>query len=147
VAIAYFAYGSNMSARTMAERAPRASLLGRARLDGFRLEFLRRSIRWQAGVADIVEADGEEVWGVLWEIADSDGALLDEKEGAGWAYRRRKVEVSLEDGRQVGAVAYEVISKEPAEVPPRPDYVALLVEAAREAGLPPSWVAALEARG
>jgi gamma-glutamylcyclotransferase (GGCT)/AIG2-like uncharacterized protein YtfP len=138
-----------MSERTMRDWCPRARRIGPALLHGFRLEFRRRSIRWQAGVADIVEAPGAHVWGVVWEVGHADAAALDEKEGAGWAYRRRRVEVDLgrPGGDRVRAVAYEVIEKEPEEVAPRPDYLALLVQAAREARLPDAWVESLEARG
>jgi gamma-glutamylcyclotransferase len=139
-----FAYGSNMSAEEMASFAPDARLVGTARLPGFRLELRRRSIRWGGGTADIVESPGGgEVWGVLYELPDT--GLLDRKEGAGFAYRRREVEVDL-DGEPMLALAYEVIAKEPQEVRPAPDYAALLVRAARERGLPSDWVRELEQR-
>jgi len=91
--------------------------LGPAELPDHRVAFLRRSIRWQAGAADIVAAPGESVWGVLWELPFGPGEL-DAKEAAGDAYRRRPVAVRL-DGATVTAMAYEVIEKEPLEVPPR----------------------------
>lgn len=138
-----FAYGSNMAAEEMAAFAPDARLVGPARLPGFRLELRRRSVRWGGGAADIVESAGETVWGVVYELADVDE--LDRKEGAGFAYRRREVEVDL-DGRPALALAYEVIDKEPREVPPTPEYAAVLVRAARERGLPLDWLRELEAR-
>ena len=91
--------------------------LGPAELPDHRVAFLRRSIRWQAGAADIVAAPGESVWGVLWELPFGPGEL-DAKEAAGDAYRRRPVAVRL-DGATFTAMAYEVIEKEPLEVPPR----------------------------
>jgi hypothetical protein len=48
----------------------------------------------------------------------------------------------LEDGRR--AIAYEVIDKEPVEVPPAPEYSALVLAGARECGLPDDWVSELE---
>ena len=138
-----FAYGSNMAAEEMAAFAPEARLLGPARLPGFRLELRRRSVRWGGGAADIVPREGGEVWGVVYELADP--ALLDGKEGASFAYRRREVEVEL-DGRLAAALAYEVIDKEPTEVEPTPDYAALLLRAARERGLPAGWLRELESR-
>jgi AIG2-like family len=85
-----------------------------------------------------VRAPGESVWGVLWELPFGPGDL-DAKEAAGDAYRSRPVEV-LVDGSPLVAMAYEVIEKEPREVPPRRDYLDLMIAAAREHGLPESWV-------
>jgi gamma-glutamylcyclotransferase len=132
----YFAYGSNMARGAM----PEARLMRPARLEGYRLALTRRSIRWQAGVLDIVAAPGESVWGALFELDGADLERLDAKEGAGFAYRR--IEVDLEDGLR--AIAYEVIDKEPVEVPPAPEYSALVLDGARECGLPDDWVGELE---
>src|SRR3954466_1454001 len=118
----YFAYGSNMARGAM----PEARLLARAQPPGYRPPLPRRSIRWQAGVLDIVAAPGESVWGALFELDDAGLERLDAKEGAGLAYRR--IEVELEDGRR--ATAYEVIEKEPVEVPPAPEYAALVLAGA-----------------
>ena len=138
-----FAYGSSMAADEMAAFAPGARFAGVARLPGFRLELRRRSLRWGGGAADIVESDGDEVWGALYELPDLD--RLDAKEGAGFAYRRREVRVEVE-GEPRTAMAYEVIDKEPDEVAPTPEYAALLLRAARERGLPRAWRRELELR-
>jgi hypothetical protein len=116
--------------------------LGPAELPDHRVAFLRRSIRWQAGAADIVGAPGECVWGVLWELPFGPGEL-DAKEAAGDAYRRRPVTVRL-DGATVTAMAYEVIEKEAREVPPRREYLELMLAGAREHGLPETWLSRIE---
>jgi gamma-glutamylcyclotransferase len=135
-----FAYGSNLASSEMQAWCPEARFAGIARLPGHRLALLRRSIRWGGGAVDIIPAAGEEVWGVLYELPD--GALdgLDAKEGEGWAYRRTNVQVEAVDGRPLEAAAYEVIDKEPEEVSPTPEYAALLVEGARERGLPEEYI-------
>lgn len=125
----YFAYGSNMASAD--------GFIRPARLDGHRLALTRRSIRWQAGVLDIVVAEGRHVWGALYEVPDL--ARLDEREGAGFAYRR--VDVELDLGER--AVAYEVIDKETVEVAPAPEYASLVLTGARERGLPEEWQAQL----
>ena len=127
----------------MAAWCPEHRVLGAAELPDHRLAFLRRSIRWGAGAADIVSAPGRSVWGVVYELPLGVGEL-DGKEGAGFAYRRRELEVLL-DGRALGALAYEVIHKEPAEVTPTSDYLDLLVTGAVEHGLPGHYVAELRA--
>jgi gamma-glutamylcyclotransferase (GGCT)/AIG2-like uncharacterized protein YtfP len=134
-----FAYGSNLAASEMHAWCPEARFVGVARLPDHRLALRRRSIRWGGGAVDIVPAGGDEVWGALYEVPD--GALrgLDVKEGQGWAYRLVEVEVER-DGRRITAVAYEVINKEPEEVPATPAYAALIVGAARERRLPEAYV-------
>lgn len=117
--------------------------VGPAELPDHRLAFLRRSIRWKAGAADIVSAPGESVWGVLWELPLG-ARELDVKESAGDAYRRRPVKVIV-DGAPVRAMAYEVIDKHPHELPPAPEYLDLMVSGAREHGLPDDWLKRLEA--
>ena len=129
-----FAYGSNLASSEMEEWCPRHRYLGPARLDGYRREFRRRSRRWGGGAADIVAVPGESVHGVLYELPDGELDRLDAKEGAGFAYRRREVEVEHQ-GRMLVAQAYEVIHKEPEEVPPSPEYLALLEAGVRERGL------------
>jgi hypothetical protein len=131
-----------MSSAELGAWCPSHRALGAAELPGYRLGFLRRSIRWGAGVVDIVRAPGRSVWGVLYELPLGLGKL-DSKEGAGFAYRRIEVDVLL-DGSPLKAVAYEVMGKEPFEVPPRGDYVELLVAGAREHGLPDQYIAALD---
>jgi gamma-glutamylcyclotransferase len=131
-----FAYGCNMASSEMQAWCPEHRFVGPARLDGFKVELRRRSIRWRGGAADIVAAPGESVWGALYEVADGELDRLDHKEGEGFAYRQVRVE--LADGRR--AIAYEVIDKEPREVPCSPEYAELVLAGARERGLPEEWV-------
>jgi gamma-glutamylcyclotransferase (GGCT)/AIG2-like uncharacterized protein YtfP len=140
-----FAYGSNLAEDQMEKWCPRHDFLGPARLDGFRLEFRRRSIRWQGGAADVVEASGEAVWGALFELPDGELERLDAKEAAGDAYRHREVEVEL-NGERRRAVTYEVIDKEPVEPAPTPAYAEALLRGAGERGLPEEWRRQLEHR-
>ena len=93
-------------------------------------------------MADIAPDPGAHVWGALFELPDRCLEALDAKEGEGFAYRR--VELELEhDGAAVPAQAYELMERADEEIPPRPDYLALLVDGARERGLPgtgsPAW--------
>jgi gamma-glutamylcyclotransferase len=116
--------------------------LGPAELPDHRIAFLRRSIRWQSGAADIVPVQGESVWGVLWELPFG-LQDLDAKEAAGDAYRRRPVTVHL-NGSTIPAVAYEVIEKEPVDVPPTREYLDTMLAGAKEHGLPEKWLRRIE---
>jgi cation transport regulator ChaC len=141
----YFAYGSNMASSEMELACPGHRFLGAARLDGYRLEFRRRSIRWRGGAADAVPVAGACMWGALYELPAGGFEGLDAKEGAGFAYSPVTVEVELASERRP-AVAYVVERKEPEEVPPTGDYVALLLAGARERELPLDYVSELEGR-
>jgi gamma-glutamylcyclotransferase (GGCT)/AIG2-like uncharacterized protein YtfP len=122
-------------------------VLGTAELRDHRLVFSRRSVRTGTGVADVVPAKGQSVWGVLYELEDAGLAALDEKEGNGWAYERAQVAVrTAADELAVTAVTYRVCKPEATEVTPSPQYVEGLVAAARERGLPAAYVAELEAK-
>jgi len=144
--IRYFAYGSNMASAQMEAWGSGHRLLGPARLDGYRLEMRRRSIRWQAGAADVVVAEGEHVWGALYELPGETLAGLDEKESAGDAYRRSEVEVLLHGREPVVAFTYEVIDKADEELPCAAAYAELILTGARECALPAEYVELLRAR-
>src|SRR5678815_4539637 len=104
----YFAYGSNMATEVMASKCSDISVLGPARLAGYRLAFSRRSIRTGTGVANVVSDAGSSVWGVLYEVSDRCLESLDRKEGYPWAYDRRAIDVTLESGERLRALTYVV---------------------------------------
>jgi AIG2-like family len=138
--VAYFAYGANMAESVMAKHCPGHVAIGTAELPGHRFAFSRRSVRTGTGVADVVADPDSSVWGVLYEVENL--ATLDAKEGAGWAYDRCPVTVLVE-GEPREAITYKVQRPEPVEVPPSRDYVAGILAAARERGLPDAYIAEL----
>ena len=134
-----------MASAVMAAWCRGHRFLGPARLDGFRLLFLRRSVRWKAGAADVVPEEGAATWGALYEVSAADLDALDGKEfAAEGGYRRRTVEVETCDGARHEAITYEVVTKESRELAPKPEYVALLIRAATERGLPAEWITQLK---
>jgi gamma-glutamylcyclotransferase len=146
MAVNYFAYGSNMAANVIARLCPQHRFLGPARLEDYRLAFTRRSVRTGSGVADIVHAPGQRVWGVLYEISDDELAAIDRKEGYGWAYTRVTLPVRLEaNDAEHHAAVYTVLSKESAEIPPSRQYLGQIASAARERGLPGRYIEQLKA--
>ncbi len=140
----YFAYGSNMASSQMAERCPGAVCLGAARLPGHRLAFDAWSNRRGGLVADVLPDPGSDVWGVLWEVTGEHAEALDRYEGvARGQYRRATVRVEAVAGGEVEAFAYVIC--DPGEDGPTTDaYRDILLEGAREHGLPDEWVQAIE---
>ena len=135
----YFAYGSNMASRRMRERVPGARAAGRARLDGWRL-VADKPGRDGSAKANVARTPGACVWGVLWELGEDDLAALDRFE-AGY----ERIAVTVDPGE--GAVPATTYASRRRDAAPglAPEYKAWILEGAREHGLPPEWLGALEA--
>ncbi|CRL22562.1 Gamma-glutamylcyclotransferase [Penicillium camemberti] len=71
----YFAYGSNMSLKQMAERCPSSLFKGKGRIEGYRWQINQR------GVANIVESRGDYVEGLVYQIDATDKRKLNRSEG------------------------------------------------------------------
>ncbi len=146
----YFAYGSNMWRRQMAERCPEHELIGKALLPDHALCFPRSSPVRNCGVAGIVARPGAEVWGVVYRLNDRDLAALDRREGYDAAkpfhvnrYNRMTIRV-LRDGAALDCVTY-LAREEPGRHVPGLAYMQAIIEGAVENGLPEDYVAALRA--
>ena len=142
----YFAFGSNMSERELLAHTPGARSLGRAVLRGYRLAFTRWSERRGGGVADIVEDPEGVVWGVLYEVPVDELPALDAKESVHTAYRRTTVRAEDAAGLTRDAMAYEVVDKT-GSYAPATDYLAIVVDGAREHALPAWYLEELAALG
>jgi gamma-glutamylcyclotransferase (GGCT)/AIG2-like uncharacterized protein YtfP len=131
----YFAYGSNMSRGPMARRCPTAREIGRAVLRDYRFAIMAN------GYATVVPALGQDVHGLVWKIGPRDLAALDAYEDvSGGLYRRAMLPV-VQDGATVKVLVY--LGNETREGRPRPDYMAEVIAAARDCGLPQDYVATL----
>lgn len=144
----YFAYGSNLSEPRLHESCPSARFEAIARLPGYRLAFTRRSERWGGGVADIRPDPAAEVRGVVWRIDAEDRDALDRQEGVHASpprYRRIEVAVTTADGEALECLAYQVATLEAEHIAPSAAYLETMLRGARAAGLPETYVAAIEA--
>jgi gamma-glutamylcyclotransferase (GGCT)/AIG2-like uncharacterized protein YtfP len=131
----HFAYGANMSRAVMRRYAPTAKPLGTAELGGYRF------IISADGYASVVPASARTVHGVLWRIAPRDRVLLDAWENVmGGLYRAETLAVRHGGGR---AVALVYVART-GEGRPKPGYMELVVEAAREWELPSGYIIGLE---
>ncbi len=131
----YFAYGSNMSRGPMRMRCPTAQETGLAILRHHRFAIMAN------GYATVVGEPGEDVHGVLWRIGPRDLAALDDYEDvAGGLYRKDMLPL-LQDRSTVKALVY--LGNDMREGRPREAYMALVIEAARDCGLPEDYIAGL----
>jgi len=156
----YFAYGSNLNSRAVAEWArhfghrPPALKSGRpAVLDNYRLCFPIYSEYWGGGIADIVYDPGKYVSGALFDLAENDLKVLDQKvgrklDGAGkevGIYKRIEVKIApLGKAEPVMALTYQGTNVERYHVPPTQHYMDLLIQGAYQTGLSMMWIAYLQ---
>lgn len=136
----YFAYGSNMSPATMRSLCPSCRVIGAAKLNNHRLAFTRRRRGpGGAGAADVVEAEGLVVWGVLYEIDEECIERLNKKEGVGVAYNATTKPVECKN-RVWTALTYTVIDKQNPELRPTNDYMSQIVDGAEVHKLPARYI-------
>lgn len=142
----YFAYGSNLCRATFVERRGMQPLAVRpARVDGFRLTFDLPVGPGERGVANLRAEAGASVWGVCYQLDHAACAVLDRSEGVHVGYYARvPIEAQTPDGERIAAFAY-LGERRVAGRKPSARYLGLLLDGAREHGLPPEWIAALEA--
>ena len=156
----YFAYGSNLNSRAVAEWArhfghkPPAMKPGKpAVLDNYRLSFPIFSEYYGGGIADIVYDPGKYVMGALFDLQESDLAVLDAKvarkmDGSGkevGVYKRIEVKVApLGKGEPVKAVTYQGLNSERYHIPPTQHYMEMVIQGAYSFGLSMMWVSYLQ---
>ena len=144
-ALWYFAYGSNLHDAIFRERrAMQARATHCGWLDGFALRFNLPVGPGERGVANIEPLPGARVWGALYLLTAADCARLDRSEGVHFgAYRRIDVEVRQESGACCAAFTY-CSSATRTDRKPSARYIGLMVEGARQRGLPDEYVRWLE---
>jgi len=134
-----FAYGSNMCSGRFRDYSVTPEQAGRAALlMDYRLRVNKQS-RDMSGKANVELHPGDEVWGVLYSIPDTQLAAVDRGEGNG--YLRKELTVRTRDGKTTPAWVY--IAQNPSSDPALLPYVwykRLIVEGAQEHGLPFSYV-------
>lgn len=138
---AYFAYGSNTVREVMRDRAPEASFVCFARLDGF---------KWSVatcGYATVVPATSRSVYGLLWCITGADEFALDHVEGVGLpeGYVKRQRTVVSRCDKEVYALVYEARSRR-IDRDPMPGYVEDIISAlSADDFVPQAYLAELRA--
>ena len=134
----YFAYGSNLDLDQMNHRCPTSSLQGAAWLPGYELGFTHYSSGWNGGVADIVEKEGKEVWGLVFEITEADLESLDVCEGYPDVYTRFQVAVHTDANTLQGVWVYSVVDKKDI-IAPSQHYLNIIRSAAKQFAFPQAY--------
>tara|TARA_B100001765_G_C19328535_1_gene260672 strand:- start:33 stop:623 length:591 start_codon:yes stop_codon:yes gene_type:complete len=116
-----FAYGSNLDLIQMNRRCPSSKIISKGSLSDYRLDFNRYSSGWGGGVADVIPVKGSEVWGLVFELSDTDMDSLDFYEGCykdrPSLYERSKVVINTPKGPIPDVWLYTVVEKQKFEAP------------------------------
>lgn len=129
----YFAYGSNLLPRQMAQRCPGAKPVARAVLPGYRFLINTR------GVATIAKMPKGRVCGVIWRINDWHEEELDGYEGvSAGVYGKHRVRVRYGNHRDATALTY--IDPITTWGLPREGYLAKVIAGAESFELPPRYI-------
>ena len=135
-----------MARTTLVERGVRARRAGAGFVADYRLAFTLPSQRWTGHAADLLPEPGNRAWGVLWELADP--SALDPFE-----LRYDRIPITIRRSangsaseQAVQAFTYTIKSEHRAdgEDLPAPSYLDRMLEGAREAGLPNTYLRFLE---
>jgi gamma-glutamylcyclotransferase (GGCT)/AIG2-like uncharacterized protein YtfP len=132
----------------MKQRCPSARFLGIAVLLDRRLAFSRysSSSTRKCGVADAVEYEGNQVWGVVYDIDEQDIGNLDKNEGfqpgsKKNSYQREQRHVFLEGRRKKPlAVAIYFATPQPGVHLPNQKYKDLILSGAKYWHLPDKYI-------
>lgn len=159
----YFAYGSNLNPKAVAEwcrlngvKMPALKAGKPAVVDNYRLCFPIYSDYWGGGTADIVYDPGKYVAGVLYDLTDAELATLDMKVGrrldsfgreAGLYGQITVTAAPLTKGKPVEAITYQGTNSDRSHIAPTRYYMDLLIQGACEFGLSMMWVAYLQSFG
>jgi cation transport regulator ChaC len=135
----YFAYGSNLLDREIARTITTVECCGKAYLPRYDLVFSKHSATRGGDAASIREDESKIVWGVLYRVNDADRDRLRTREGG---YRETDVNVSVVEGDDVTPQrAFTFIGEAvcPRGCGPTTEYLQLVVEGAKQRGLPDGY--------
>jgi len=144
--ILYFGYGSNLNNADWEQWCLREGYnseglqeICNAMLPNYSLKFHQDSDSRGGGVADIVEAQGECVYGALFKMDAKARKAMDDKEGVRYkTYETKMIQVTTFEGEIIEALTYVTTTRKRKDyfVKPTKEYVNLIRNSLLERGLP-----------
>lgn len=138
----YFSFGSNMLKARIHINNPTAELVGPAKLQGYRLCYRpysgydQATSYWRGAPASIDQDTNDHVWGVVWKLNKSDLEHLDSQESS---YHALEVAVTTPEGEEQVCRTYQITEVLPEE-PPSPQYLSIMIEGAKQCGVPAPYI-------
>jgi gamma-glutamylcyclotransferase (GGCT)/AIG2-like uncharacterized protein YtfP len=136
----YFGYGSNMSHKQIKARCPNNRFIDKGKIENYKFVYDGVSKAWgKRSVANIIECDGDEVEGGIFELTAKDLKNLDEHEGynAG-IYDRRKLRIRANNGDEYDCYVYLRTAEKPGK--PSDKYRQTVIQGAKDCGLEDEYV-------
>ncbi|MAX67322.1 MAG: 5-oxoprolinase [Halobacteriovoraceae bacterium] len=112
-----FSFGSNMDLTQIRTRCPSAQIICRARVKDKEIRYTRYSPHRKGGVADMYQANGHEVYGLIISINTKDLAVLDKIECDDNGYQRLEIYAQDDNHQKIKCYTYDVIDKKPDIAP------------------------------
>jgi gamma-glutamylcyclotransferase len=143
----YFAYGSNMLTRRLTARCKSAVPKGKAFCSGFELNFSKLS-KDGSGKATLVRSSNSatRVWGVVYDVAFADRAVLDRYEGVGAGYER-VTNFLVQTPQKTYATETYLATSPGSRLMPYDWYLALVLVGALEHGIDMTYISKLRRGG
>ena len=141
--IVCFAYGSNMLIKKLRSRCPSVAKIGMCKIKKHNLKFHKVS-KDQSGNCDceLTQIEADEVYGVLFRIPKSEEKKLDEAEGLGNGYEKKKIDVTtIEEGKDVAVMYYATDEAKDPNKKPYVWYLNQVIYGAKENCLPDDYIA------
>jgi hypothetical protein len=126
----------------MQRYCPTAEPVGVGSLSDYRLSFETYGPDDPRGGCNLQQAAGEEILGILYELAPGELAALDDISGVDRGYYERIDITVVKEGHEVPAVTYRIPAPGGPFHPPA-DYVRPILDGAREWQLPEKYIAKL----
>ena len=131
-----FAYGSLLSPDLMRRVCPSATMVIRAGLPNYEVQFRVPSDTGLGGISGIVESPGKLVRGVVYQVAVSEVEELDALEGVDTGvYRKDRMLVLGEDREWYQADLYRPTDPGEIQIDPAPFYLDHMIEGALAHGM------------
>jgi len=144
--VTFFSYGSNMYSKRLIKRVQSAKILGIGKSQGFKIEFSKRS-KDKSGKATLIRTTNKSdiIWGTISTILKKEKHLLDKAEGLGEGYNEEHIPIKTETSEDIFLITYiaedSYIDK---KLIPYSWYKTLVIEGAKENGLPKKYIEKLE---
>ena len=141
-----FCYGSNMNTERITERCSSSRFISRAKVNGWKLLFNKRS-KDKSGKANLIyTGDKSLVWGVIFDISEDQKPLLDKAEGLGRGYDEYKLIVINDLEQEIECVCYIATDEKYLDnnLKPYDWYKEYCLIGAKQHNLPEEWILVLE---
>ena len=140
----YFSYGSFLDSENLKKHAPHGKYVKRAVLLNYEVQFNFLSKTYDGGVTGVEPVHGKRALGVLYDVPQYEMETLDIVEGVpSGIYYRQTVTVVDEDGKEHRAETYRTTDPKGPFTPTK-RYLSLMISGAKEHGLDPDYIKALE---